>query len=60
VLLYVTLCDQCGWLCVLQAGLVYKAIKLHVRLHNWQRALGLARKHQQHVDTVLMHRRRWV
>ncbi|KAF6258571.1 intraflagellar transport protein 80 [Scenedesmus sp. NREL 46B-D3] len=43
---------------LLQAGLVYRAIKLHVRLHNWQRALDLARKHQQHQDTVLMHRRR--
>ncbi|WIA18978.1 hypothetical protein OEZ85_003645 [Tetradesmus obliquus] len=43
---------------LLQAGLVYRAIKLHVRLHNWQRALDLARKHQQHVDTVLVYRRR--
>lgn len=44
--------------CVLQAGLLYRAIKLHVRLHNWQRALDLARKHKQHVDTVLMYRQR--
>jgi intraflagellar transport protein 80 len=47
-------------MCLLQAGLVHRAIKLHVRLHNWQRALDLARKHQQHVDTVLMYRRRCV
>ena len=46
--------------CYVQAGLVYRSIKLHVRLHNWQRALDLARKHNQHVDTVLMYRRRCV
>lgn len=43
---------------VAQAGLVYRALKLHVRLHNWQRALALAVKHKQHVDTVLMYRQR--
>jgi hypothetical protein len=41
-----------------QAGLVYRAVKLHVRLHNWQRALDLAVKHKQHLDTVLMYRQR--
>jgi intraflagellar transport protein 80 len=51
-------------LCVLlrlsrmQAGLVYRAVKLHVRLHNWQRALDVAVKHKQHLDTVLMYRQR--
>eukprot|EP00879_Flechtneria_rotunda_P009285 GHRR01009720.1.p1 GENE.GHRR01009720.1~~GHRR01009720.1.p1 ORF type:complete len:478 (+),score=231.72 GHRR01009720.1:1464-2897(+) len=43
---------------LLQAGLLYRAIKTHVRLHNWQRALDLARKHKQHIDTVLMYRHR--
>lgn len=42
----------------MQAGLVYRAIKMHVKLHSWQRALELAQKHNQHVDTVLMYRRR--
>jgi len=43
---------------LLQAGLVYRAIKLHVRMHNWVRALEVAQKHQQHVNTVLLYRRR--
>jgi intraflagellar transport protein 80 len=41
-----------------QADLVYRAVKLHVRLHNWTRALELAVKHKQHLDTVLMYRQR--
>jgi intraflagellar transport protein 80 len=44
----------------MQAGLIYRAVKLHVRLHNWQRALDLAVKHKQHLDTVLMYRQRCV
>lgn len=43
-----------------QAGLVYRAIKLHIRLFNWDRALDLAQKHKQHVDTVLYHRARYL
>ncbi|KAI8462988.1 MAG: intraflagellar transport protein 80 [Monoraphidium minutum] len=43
---------------LLQAGLVYRAIKLHIRLHNWPRALELAQKHGRHVATVLLARRR--
>lgn len=31
---------------------------MHIRMHNWGRALELAQKQQQHVDTVLMYRRR--
>lgn len=51
------LCDRpCG--CCVQAGLVYRAVKLRVRLHHWQRALELAAKHKQHVETVLMYRQR--
>lgn len=48
------------WMLHMQAGLVYRAVKLHVRLHNWQHALDLAVKHKQHLDTVLMYRQRWV
>jgi intraflagellar transport protein 80 len=45
---------------LLGAGLVYRAIKLNVKLFRWQRALELAQKHRQHVDTVLLYRSRWV
>jgi len=51
-------CSMLVGVCCLQAGLLYRAIKLWIRLHKWQRALQLAHKHQQHVDTVLMYRRR--
>lgn len=39
-----------------QAGLVYRAIKLRIKLHHWPRALELANKHQQHLDTVVYYR----
>lgn len=45
---------------LLGAGLVYRAVKLNVKLFRWQRALELAQKHRQHVDTVLLYRSRWV
>ena len=34
----------------------YRAIKMWIRLFNWERALELAVRHKTHVDTVLMHR----
>lgn len=37
---------------------LYRAIKLHIRLHRWTDALELALKHQTHVDTVLAYRQR--
>ncbi|CAB1347799.1 unnamed protein product [Coregonus sp. 'balchen'] len=37
---------------LLQAGLVYQAIQVHINLYNWDRALELAVKHKTHVDTV--------
>lgn len=43
-----------------QAGLVYRAIKLNIKLFRWERALALAQQHRQHVDTVLWYRQRWV
>lgn len=45
---------------LLQAGLVYQAITIHIQLYNWDRALELAVKHQTHVDTVLAHRQRFL
>ncbi|CAM9962929.1 unnamed protein product [Heterosigma akashiwo] len=38
--------------------LVYRAIKMNVRLFRWHRALELAVKHKSHVDTVLGYRQR--
>ncbi|GAQ90821.1 intraflagellar transport protein 80 homolog [Klebsormidium nitens] len=41
---------------LLQAGLVYRAIKIHIRAKNWDRALEVAVKQKSHVDTVLWYR----
>jgi intraflagellar transport protein 80 len=41
---------------LLRANLVYRAIMLHVCQFNWKRALDLAVKSQQHIDTVLGYR----
>merc|ERR1712217_855525 len=43
---------------LLQNKRIYRAIKLHIRLHRWHDALELALKHQTHVDTVLAYRAR--
>ena len=45
---------------LLQAGLVFRAIEMNVKLFNWDRALELAVQHKTHVDTVLMHRARYL
>ncbi|XP_064159238.1 intraflagellar transport protein 80 homolog [Anguilla rostrata] len=45
---------------LLQAGLVYQAIQVHINLYNWDRALELAVKHRTHVDTVLAHRHKFL
>ncbi|GAA6086295.1 intraflagellar transport protein 80 homolog [Tachysurus ichikawai] len=45
---------------LLQAGLVYQAIQIHIDLFNWDRALELAVKHKTHVDTVLAHRQKFL
>eukprot|EP00803_Ostreobium_quekettii_P011498 evm.model.scf_932.3 EVM.evm.TU.scf_932.3 scf_932:41511-43103(+) len=43
---------------LLQAGLIYRAIKLHIKLFNWERALQLALDQKAHLHTVLWYRRR--
>merc|ERR1711865_429687 len=43
---------------LMQSQLYYRAIKMWIRLFNWDRALELAVSHKTHVDTVLMHRQR--
>ena len=47
---------------LLQASppLVYRAIKLNLRMYKWQRALDLALKYKVHVPTVLAYRQRYL
>lgn len=45
---------------LLQAGLVYRAIKMHLRLFNFERALQLAIQHKTHIDTVLGFRQKYL
>lgn len=47
---------------LLQASppLIYRAIKLNIRLYRWARALELAVKNRSHVDTVLGYRRKYL
>lgn len=41
---------------LIQAGLVYRAIRMNIDLFEWRRALDLAIQQKTHVDTVLYHR----
>nr|XP_032834382.1 intraflagellar transport protein 80 homolog isoform X1 [Petromyzon marinus]XP_032834383.1 intraflagellar transport protein 80 homolog isoform X1 [Petromyzon marinus] len=43
---------------LLQGGLTYRAIRTHIDLYSWDRALELAVKHKTHVDSVLAFRQR--
>ena len=43
-----------------QAGLLYRAIKMNVKLYRWERALDLAQQYKQHIETVLWYRRRYL
>eukprot|EP01012_Entosiphon_sulcatum_P005298 TRINITY_DN1232_c0_g1_i1.p2 TRINITY_DN1232_c0_g1~~TRINITY_DN1232_c0_g1_i1.p2 ORF type:complete len:816 (-),score=154.57 TRINITY_DN1232_c0_g1_i1:3038-5239(-) len=45
---------------LVQAGLIYRAIKMHAKLFNWERALDLAVQHRTHIDTVLGLRRKYL
>ena len=45
---------------LLQAGLVYRAITMHMDLFAWERALELAMKQKTHVDTVLYRRNKFL
>eukprot|EP00906_Rhabdomonas_costata_P015489 RCo022262 len=45
---------------LLQAGLVYRAIRMHIRLFNWERALQLAVQYKTHIDTVLAFRSKYL
>jgi intraflagellar transport protein 80 len=43
---------------LLQAGFVYRAIKINIKAFKWERALELAVRYKKHVDTVLGYRQR--
>jgi len=43
---------------LLQAQLYYRAIKLNIRLFNWERALDLAKRYDVHIDTVCAYRQK--
>eukprot|EP00003_Mantamonas_plastica_P014158 TRINITY_DN2457_c0_g4_i3.p1 TRINITY_DN2457_c0_g4~~TRINITY_DN2457_c0_g4_i3.p1 ORF type:complete len:836 (+),score=299.28 TRINITY_DN2457_c0_g4_i3:177-2510(+) len=45
---------------LLQAGLVYRAIDMNIRLYRWERALKLASDNGTHVDTVLGFRSKYL
>lgn len=45
---------------LIQADLIYRAIKLNIRLFRWKRALSLAIEHRTHIDTVLAYRKRFL
>lgn len=45
---------------LLQAGLIYRAIKMHIRLFNWSRALEIAKRYKVHIDTVLGYRQKFL
>jgi len=45
---------------LLQAGLIYRAIRMHIRLYNWERALEIACDRRTHIDTVLAFRQKYL
>jgi intraflagellar transport protein 80 len=45
---------------LVQGGWIYRAIKMCIRLYQWEKAYDLARQHQQHVDTVLLYRQKYL
>lgn len=45
---------------LVQGGWIYRAIKMCIRLFHWERAYDLARTHQQHIDTVLLYRQKYL
>jgi len=45
---------------LLQAQLYYRAIKVNIRLFNWERALELAKRYEVHIDTVCAYRQKYL
>lgn len=45
---------------LLQAKLIYRAIKLNINLFRWERAYQIAYQHKVHIDTVLAYRNKYL
>ena len=45
---------------LLRSGLTFRAIMLNLNTYQWERALQLAAKHNTHIDTVIMYRKRYL
>lgn len=45
---------------LIQAGLIYRCIDIHLRLFNWENALRVAKERKTHVDTVLYRREKYL
>ncbi|GMH38669.1 hypothetical protein BSKO_06553 [Bryopsis sp. KO-2023] len=45
---------------LVQGGLIYRAIKLHIKLFNWGKAIALATQHSQFMDVVLFYRQKYL
>lgn len=45
---------------LLASGLTWRCIKMWIDLFNWDRALEVAMKYKQHVDTVLYYRQKYL
>jgi intraflagellar transport protein 80 len=45
---------------LMQASLIYRAIEMHCRLYNWERALEIAVMNRTHTDTVLGRRQQYL
>ena len=45
---------------LLQSRLIYRAIKMHIKLYKWDRALDLAKRFKTHIDTVVAYRRKYL
>lgn len=43
---------------LIQGGWVYRAVKLFIRVFQWEKAFELARSQQAHIDTVLFYRQK--
>lgn len=59
LLLYGQRPDEAGNL-LIEAGLIFRAIHLNIRIFNWDKALTLATKYRTHVDTVLYFRKKYL
>ena len=45
---------------LLGAGLMYRAIKMNIKMYKWDKALDIAIAQKTHVDTVIAYRKRFL